>query len=162
MRRGHPTLTSYLERNFKGSQSDGKYIGLYNAARSVDMRLELAYSRFGFPGVKQMLAQDDTVEMGVSQLASAFYLQRHRDPIGAANLLAEKPPGMEGVAPDWAIANAQDAAKSAYKEAERLGSRAPPVDGIQGQGADGRIQPQQGQTWAAKRVAKKRAGPRKS
>ena len=69
------------------------------------------------------LASDDALELHLRRLASYVYEMRTKDKVGAAAMLAVRPPGSSAdLAPTWLVSEATAHSKAEYQRDERVSS----------------------------------------
>ena len=113
----------WLNQFYTGNRKTATWTDLWNAATTVDFRVEQCRQFGGQPAIDEMLATDDLVELYLRRLAAFVYGTRTSDWSGANYILAVKAPGSEvDVAPTWLVSDATAFSKAEYQREDRVKS----------------------------------------
>ena len=116
---GVQNVREYLNETYAGSKGSPVWTDLWTLACSVDFRLGSCRTE---PELRQVLAQDDTVELALRRISAFVYESRTGDKVGASHMLGAIPPGtLRDIAPTWMVDSATAHSKADYQRMDRVG-----------------------------------------
>ena len=118
---GSRTVREWLSANCAKARDTPLWLDLWTTATNIDFILTSAAQKQGEMGIRQALAQNDILEIGLRRLASQIYYDRTRDKTGSQAMLGVTPPGAgSDIAPSWLVADATVFSKSEHQREERV------------------------------------------
>ena len=117
---GAASARDWLSQEVTGQRHTAIWTDLWTAATNVDYLLGGCRTQ---TEVLTKLASDDALELHLRRLASYVYELRTKDKVGAAAMLAVRPPGSAtDLAPTWLVSEATAHSKSEFQRDERVAS----------------------------------------
>jgi hypothetical protein len=113
-------MREWLQQNYMGekSQTNSLWIEIWNAATEEDFALPQCGSH---TQTVAMMANSDPREIKLERIVSEEYDTRTGDHVGAAEMMAVRPPGVQScVAPTWLVTEATAHSKAEHQRNERV------------------------------------------
>ncbi|CAK0821636.1 unnamed protein product, partial [Prorocentrum cordatum] len=115
---GAASARDWLSREVTGQRRATVWTDLWTAATNVDYLLGGCKTQ---SELLTRLASDDALELHLRRLASYVYEMRTKDKVGAAAMLAVRPPGSAAdLAPTWLVTEATTHSKAEHQRDERV------------------------------------------
>ncbi|CAK0898424.1 unnamed protein product, partial [Prorocentrum cordatum] len=115
---GAASARDWLSQEVTGQRHTAVWTDLWTAATNVDYLLGGCRTQ---SELLTRLASDDALELHLRRLASYVYEMRTKDKVGAAAMLAVRPPGSAAdLAPTWLVAEATTRSKAEHQRDERV------------------------------------------
>ncbi|CAK0846343.1 unnamed protein product [Prorocentrum cordatum] len=126
---GAASARDWLSQEVTGQRRTPVWADLWTAATNVDYLLGGCKTQ---SELLTRLASDDALELHLRRLASCVYEMRTKGKVGAAAMLAVRPPGSAAdLAPTWLVTEATTHSKAEHQRDERVHPRMP-VAGLPG------------------------------
>ncbi|CAK0885210.1 unnamed protein product, partial [Prorocentrum cordatum] len=115
---GAASARDWLSQEVTGQRHTSVWTDLWTAATNVDYLLGGCKTQ---SELLTRLASDDALELHLRRLASYVYEMRTKDKVGAAAMLAVRPPGSAAdLAPTWLVTEATTHSKAEHQRDERV------------------------------------------
>ena len=114
------SVRDYMAVHYQGARDTQEWHDLWAASVSVDVTLEEAYKKGGYPEVCRTLEEDDRLEVWLCRLGAQVAFLRTGDRSMLRELQASTAPGQTDILPGWAIEAARNQGKSEFQQQGRV------------------------------------------